>query len=568
MKRATTIIPSRHVLKTTALAVSLLWAGSASALELDTGDSDIKLRWDNTLKYSAAWRTHNPDSTLTARINQDDGDRNFKKGLISDRWDLLSELDASYHNFGVRVSGAAWHDAAYLGGNDNPGGAGGALPNQSSVGVNQFTSATRHIHGQGAEFLDAFAYGKFDLGDSRATVRAGKHSLVWGETLFFGANGIAGGMMPVDVVKLMSVPNTQFKEAIRPVQMLSGQLQLTPEVSLGAYYQYRWQASRLPASGSYFSSTDAGPEGGERLWIVPPGAIPAFVNPGANANGIYATRADTQKARDSGQGGIQLRFRDEDTDYGLYAIRFHDKTHQLVPKLGIQPVIGVAPVSYNLVYHEDITAYGGSFSRTFGEANVAGEVSFRNNQDLATSSAAVDASALTGGTANNNSDNPAYAVGNTAHANLSVLWNPSPSVLFPESTLVGEVAWNRVLHITKNANLIAPRATRDAVALRMTFEPTYRQVLPGLDMGVPLGVGFSPKASRSMALGPGAMPSDGGGDVSLGLNFTYLASWYASVAFTHYYGPKATFLDGNNDYTYKQNMKDRDFIAMSIRHTF
>lgn len=46
---------------------------------------------------------------------------------------------------------------------------------------------------------------------------------------------------PVDVVKLLSVPNTQFKEAIRPVQMLSGQVQLTSDVTLGGYYQLRWQ---------------------------------------------------------------------------------------------------------------------------------------------------------------------------------------------------------------------------------------------------------------------------------------------------------------------------------------
>ena len=50
-----------------------------------------------------------------------------------------------------------------------------------------------------------------------ATVRAGKHSVLWGESLFFGTNAIAGGQQPFDVVKLLSVPSTQFKEAIRPV---------------------------------------------------------------------------------------------------------------------------------------------------------------------------------------------------------------------------------------------------------------------------------------------------------------------------------------------------------------
>lgn len=63
--------------------------------------------------------------------------------------------------------------------------------------------------------------------------------MIWGESLFFGANGIAGGMAPVDVVKAQSVPNTQFKEITRPVNQLSGTFQLTDDVSLGAFYQSR-----------------------------------------------------------------------------------------------------------------------------------------------------------------------------------------------------------------------------------------------------------------------------------------------------------------------------------------
>ncbi|MBS1158600.1 MAG: hypothetical protein H6R15_1019 [Proteobacteria bacterium] len=549
------------LLKKSVLALSLLHIGSSYAFEIETGNPDLKVRWDNTIKYSTAWRTQNPDPSLTSSINQDDGDRNFKRGQISNRWDLLSELDVSYGNFGARISGAAWRDEVYLGSNDNPGFP-NATPNQTSVGANQFTSATRHIHGENAELLDAFVYGKFDIGESRLTARLGKHSLVWGETLFFGANGIAGGMMPVDVVKLLSVPNTQFKEAIRPVPMASGQWQLTPDISLAAYYQFDWQASRLPAAGSYFSGVDSSPAGAEQLWIVPPGVIPPL------PDGYAAARANDLKARDSGQGGLQLRFRDEDTDYGLYLIRFHQKTHQLIPTMGTNAILGVVPTSYRLVYHEGITALGASMSRTFGAANVALEVSMRHNQDLATSASAVDTSALTGSAANDNRDNPAYATGNTAHANLSVLWAPPPSTLFPESSFVGEIAWNRVLHIERNANLIAPNATRDAVALRMTFEPTYRQVASGVDLSIPIGIGYAPKGSRSMALGPGSFPSDGGGDVSVGLNFTYLGNWYANLAYTHYYGQKSTFLTASNEYTYAQNLKDRDFLALSIRHSF
>lgn len=35
------------------------------AMQMDLGDSDWKLRWDNTIKYSQAWRLRGQDSRLT-----------------------------------------------------------------------------------------------------------------------------------------------------------------------------------------------------------------------------------------------------------------------------------------------------------------------------------------------------------------------------------------------------------------------------------------------------------------------------------------------------------------------
>jgi hypothetical protein len=563
-----------------AAALSLL-GGAAAAAEIDTGNPDFKLRWDNTVKYSAAARTGKQSGAVLGNANNDDGDRNFNRGLISNRADLLSELDAQIGSFGARISAAAWYDSVYNRSNDNPGFAGGGTPNQVSVPGDRFTDATRTLHGRKAEVLDAFAFGRFDLGEARASFRLGRHSVLWGESLFFGANAIAGGQSPVDIIKLLSVPGTQFKEAIRPVPQLSAQLQVSPSVSLGAYYQFRWEKNRLPAVGSYFSQLDVNQDGAEQLLL-----------PQASNGGIFldgnAPRLADQKARNSGQGGLQLRFRGEETDFGAYLVRFHNKLFQQVSNLGVRQVIHVpgpgcvvdgsfatgatscglvAPVSYRLAYHEGITALGFSASRTFDGVNLAAEVSYRRNQDLA-SSQAVDTSAL-GGPATDNADNPGYAVGNTAHVNLSMLWQMPATPLFREATLVGEIAWNRVLKITKNPAAIDPNATRDAVALRFTLEPMYRQVLSGLDLGVPIGLGWAPKGSRSMALGPGTLPSDGGGDLSLGLNGVYLDAWRIGLAYTHYFGAAGTFIEGrDNRYSYKQSLKDRDFVSLSVRRTF
>ena len=542
--------PSRAFVRTSVM-LALGTAMTARAMPIDTGNGDLAVNFDNTFKYSAAWRVKSADPALLGNANADDGDRNFGKGMISNRVDLLSEVDAVYaKRYGVRLSGAAWYDSVYNRQNDNPGFAGGAFPNQASVPYNEFTDATRRLHGRKAELLDAFVFGKFEIGDKSASVRLGRHSLLWGESLFLGGNAIAGTMSPVDVIKLISVPNTQFKEAIRPVPQVSGSVQLTPSLSVGAFYQFGWAAHRIPAVGSYFSSIDIVGDGAEQLLL--PAQAPA-------------QRLADQKARDRGQGGLQLRMQADETDYGLYLVRFHSKTPQAVTVLG--PAAPLPITGYRLAYQEDITAFGASASHTFGSLNLAIEASIRHNQDLA-STGAVDASAF-GGPATDNRDDPAYAVGKTAHVNLSAIWTMPRTPLFAEGILMAELGWNRALSVTKNPGAVDANATRDAWALRMQVEPVYRQVVGGLDLGVPIGLGYSPRGSRSMALGPAAWTPNDGGDITVGLNGTYLDVWRFSLACTHYFGHgDALVAPAGAPYSYAQVWKDRDFVAFSLRRTF
>src|SRR5438874_1685893 len=123
---------------------------------------------------------------------------------------------------------------------------------------------TRKLHGRKAEVLDAFVFGATDVGTARVSGRLGRHTVLWGESLFFGANAIAGTQSPVDAIKASSVPGSTTKEIIRPVGQASGQVQLSPALTLMGYYQYEWERTRLPAAGSYFSVGDFLFDGGER----------------------------------------------------------------------------------------------------------------------------------------------------------------------------------------------------------------------------------------------------------------------------------------------------------------
>jgi hypothetical protein len=176
-------------------------SGAAHATDLNPG-GEWQIRWDNTLKYSAGARVESANPLLTtgaAKVNNDDGDRNFSTGLISSRYDILSEFDAQKDGFGIRLSAAAWYDSVY---NQNTSNSSTATTNNVSVGANRFAPETARIAGRNAEMLDWFVFGKNQIGDTTLSYRLGQHSLIWGTTLFFGMNGIAKGMAPIDLYKL------------------------------------------------------------------------------------------------------------------------------------------------------------------------------------------------------------------------------------------------------------------------------------------------------------------------------------------------------------------------------
>ncbi|MEG1768254.1 MAG: DUF1302 domain-containing protein [Comamonas sp.] len=546
--------PARTLL---AAAAALLASGASSAFEFDSGNPDVKIRWDNTLKYSNAFRLKDRSPGLSTtqfgpagvvganNQNQDDGNNNFGKGLVSNRADLLSELDITGPNWGGRISAAAWYDTVYNRSTDNPGISANHSP------ASEFTSDTRSLMGRKAELLDAFVFGKFDLADKPATVRLGRHTLLWGESLFFGVNGIAGGQAPLDLIKLLSVPNSQFKETVRPTGKLSGQVQLSSDVAVGAYWTYEWEKTRLAPVGSYLSASDSMGPGAERI--------------NAGPTGTFARQADLD-ARDRGQGGLQLRWRVDaiDTDLGFYATRYHATTPSNIWNTlsGAPPALRAS--SYRWAYHEGVSAFGASFAKTVGEWGLAGEVSLRRNAPLASSGQSV-IPAIGVGTRYDNRDNPGYAVGETGHAQFSWLASLGPSFIAREASFLGEIAWNRRLKVTQNAQMLNPNTDRDATALRMVFAPSYRQVMPGLDLTPSVGIGYA--WGRSSAVGPG-FGVDKGGDFNIGLAGVYLGKWTGSLNYVHYLGKEGPTLDNNNNAQFRQSLKDRNFLSFSLRTTF
>lgn len=556
------------------LLVAILAARAApgSAAEL-VNSGDTVVRWDNTVKYSAAYRLGPADNALIQGPNADDGDRNFHAGVISNRLDILSEFDASFGRWGASVSAAAWYDTIY---NDAPHA--DTSPQRAIYPVRtHFSPDVRDLHGRYAELLNAFVRGSLDMGDMPVSVRVGRHAVLWGESLFFAGNGIAAGQGPIDTIKAMSVPLSRAKEVFMPVNQVSLSAQPRPDMVINAYYQFEWRKSRLPGVGSYFSAADFVDAGGYRLYV------------GRNQ---YLGRANSPDARDGGQFGVALRFIRNDFDVGLYALRYHAKEPQLYIRpyawpaaerergMGVETITRERPAAYGsapgvyagpsnplqsgpiydfgtgtgdvgsyfFVYPENIEIYGASFSGYAGDSNMAVEISTRRRMPL-TSKALL----MTGGAAADGDKNALFARGDTLHVQASIISSFSPSRAWDSASFSAEIAANTRLKVTHNPAVFDGSRTRSYVGARALFEPVYFAVLPGMDLSVPMSVGYGLAGRSSVDSGQVSKA----GSFEFGLSATYRAVWRGSLTLTRFIGAPD-----------RQPFADRHFVSLSLQTTF
>lgn len=85
-------------LRTSVVAVVMALGGmnAAQAMEFDTGNPDVEVRWDNTVRYNIGMRTDGRNK-IANNPNYDEGEYRFDKNdVVTNRLDLLSELDVVY----------------------------------------------------------------------------------------------------------------------------------------------------------------------------------------------------------------------------------------------------------------------------------------------------------------------------------------------------------------------------------------------------------------------------------------------------------------------------------------
>lgn len=516
---------------------TLLWGTAAAGLALTRPGAaadlpsveGFSLRWDNTIRYTAAFRLAGRDAALIADPNEDDGDRNFSPGLVSNRFDLLSEFDVTHEDFGGHVSAAAWYDTVYHTHTDNTS---PATYNPASVPNTKFARAVRDLHGQHLELHDAFVFANAEFGDTALSVRAGRQTVIWGESLFFSANSIAAAQAPRDEILYASAPGSYSRSLALPVSQISASLQFPSGISLDGYYQFEWRASREPGSGSYFSYFDYLGAGGQRLIVSP---------------GQYLYHSFDVTPPSTGQYGVALHVPVFDVDLGVYVLRFHakDPILKLWPTWNEDPSIGKIG-EYGFVYPGGIDLYGLSASGRLGENTIAGEISLRRHMPL------VSIGSGYGPGSGVDLANSGYAAGNTFHAQVSSTAVFADGIFWDRADFSIELAMNALLDVTHGSEARDTSRDRMAFSGRVQFEPSLFEVLPNLTVTLPMGLGLNLAGQSSVD----ERQIAGTGDVEVGVSLTYRTVWKMTTGATFYLGPAD-----------RQPLADRHFLTISIERT-
>ncbi len=526
---------------TLALAVS-----QAHAFETIYTDGGTEISSSLTLSYTASVRTSDADKVYLNSFNNDDATRNFDRGsLINNRVNALGEIRIRHDNLGAMLRGSVFYDDVYRSCNDND-----SLDTINKTGaVNRFSDEARELSGYDPRLLDAFVYGNFIIGDNNyLSVKAGRHIVAWGESLFFP--NISQGQLPVDAA-VFNVPGTEAKEGYLPVGQLSASLTLTDNFSLTGFYQYDWEKTRLNPVGDFFGSDTFGP--GAQFIRMGAGVIGSLPNP-AVINYAGEIRPD-----DDGQWGLGARYLlGDSTEIGLFHYRYHDRVGALFTDFtgdtryssfddfkGCTASTG-GNACYKLGYFDNIKLTGMSITSKVGDVQLGGDISYRDGAPVYL-------------------DNGAPARGSYLQTNVNGVYILGPSFLAKQTTFMAELAHQRIhdvdtLTVTQ-AGVSSSSDTfeydgqsRNTAAFSAAAFMDYPSIANGWDLTTKViwtqnvnGSGFSGMGRDEKRL-------------TLGADFEYLGNMQLGLTYVGYLS--------SADLSKGRTMADRDYVSLSAKYSF
>jgi hypothetical protein len=520
--------------KAVAAATLLAGASTAQALSFEFGDGgEWELDWDTNVAYSAQWRVAKQDddkfeyrdtgdfidssARYTLLLNANDGNNNFSRSLVQNKISFVSEMDLAWRNFGLFARGRGYYDDVYDSKTDqneedfltyNSGELFGG-----DASFREFPDGTVDAHKDRLEMLDYFLYASGELpGDRLFDVRLGSQVINWGEATF--SPGISGLQNRADLIA-RNTPGVEVKEILLPTGAIYAQVDLVPDVTFEAYYQYEWRKTELNGVGSFFSDRDfLGP--GAQNFLVAIGDIAV----------ISAPKLNEEKASDDGQWGAALHWVTEGgSDFGLYYVNAHNKAPAY--QLNTSP-IGL-PESYTIKYFEDIQGYAASFTTVLGITNVQGEISYKTDVPVVL-------------------DNGDPVDGDLISVQLGGSYVLEPTMLWDDANLTFEVA---AVDIDSHDSGEL-RYDDHAAAVYLRLELAYLNVFSGLDLKVPI---FLQRGLDGNVLET-AMVEDATA-FNIAFKAIYLNNFTAQVGYTNYF-------DGGENHL----ITDRDNVSLNVSYSF
>jgi hypothetical protein len=514
---------------------------TAQAMSFDFGDNEEwHLDWDTNIAYTAQWRVAKQDDSqfqykelsgglvdsltrYSVRLNANDGDNNFDRGLTQNKASAVTELKLSWGDYGLFARGRAYYDDVYnnhtdltqgnyrtynngydiVDINDNPLG---------DTAYQKYPKETVDAHRDRLEMLDYFLYASGDLpGDRLYNIRLGSQVINWGEATFTA--GINGLQNRADLIA-RNTPGVEVKEILLPTGAIYGQVDVVQDLTFEAYYQYEWKKTELNGVGSYFSDRDfLGPGAKNFLIAVSPNTV------------IGVPRLKDEGASDSGQWGAALHWIVfGDTDLGLYYINAHNKAPAYQLNYN-----GIIPDSYTIRYFEDIQGYAGSFTTVLFDTNIQGEVSYKTGVPVVL-----------------NSGDPVK--GDLASYQLGGSYVFEPNALWDDSNLTFELAGAYVTSDDSSELLFDDHGT----VINLRWEVDYLNIAQGLDLKVPM---FFRRGLDGNIL-ESEMVEDSSA-VNITFQFVYLNNFTTAIGYSNFFdGGENTFIN------------DRDNVSLNFTYSF
>lgn len=611
----------------TAVIALSTYAGSARAIQFNLGD--VSGSADTTLSYGTLFRVGKPDQSLigianggTSRsVNEDNGDLNYERGhVVNSLLGLDESLELKYQNFAFFARGNYFYDTQ-VAGND----------------LQKFGPEGQERLKDRATLLDLFVSGNFNLDNHDINVRVGNQVINWGESTFIqGGLNVANS---VDLSKLRQ-PGSQLKNALLPTPALSVSADLTTNLSFAGYALARQDPIILDPDGAYFSTNDIASDDGTRAYLSfgrggdgHMGTLDNYVTRTGDHRedgfGQFGVSLHyVSPALNYSEFG--LYFERYDSHIPLLSV-----TAQQGAAPGTGAFAGAAPgvvipgvadgsAHYFAEYPKNIRVFGVSFSSAlpYGIA-VQGEYTYRPNlpvqlpgADLIQASLQVPSEinptpAAVGGT---NLPAGSYIQGYRsvgAHQlqfTLTKSLGQSQSILGADQTiLLGEFGAD-YLDLPDNLKFAGPGADLpvpptfygdpaafyEGAASAAYFGETNRGSVQNggfatkFSWGYVLlaqlnyldafnGVNVSPSITFSDDVtGVGPEFTQGNKAATVGVNFSYLSSWNASMSYTTFFGgrrfdgtdPIATPGQSSFYSTNSNSLNDRDFVAASVSYSF